>query len=171
MTEADLLRIEAALDLRLPPAYRRALRAYPVPACAGNADTPLWDAADPLIALNQALRTGGRPWPRHWFALGDGGDGSPCVIDLDTPGPAVWWMDRCQPDGPGSGRTHDAFDDWLADCVADLRADCEADGIDPDGTPQAHAAAREASARQSMGCLLAGGAAAALVALAWAWRG
>jgi hypothetical protein len=129
--------------------------AFPVPALAGNTDTEIWDDADALIEFNEELRRGAlgivKPWPHHMFAMGHGGDGSPAAIDLRSAGAAVWWVDRCHLDGVGSGQTHSSFDEWLAGYVADLRHDCEADGIDPDGTPAAREAAMDAYARE--GCL------------------
>ena len=58
MTEADLDRIERELDIRLPAPYRNFMAAFPLSACAGNAETELWDDADALIEVNRELRAG-----------------------------------------------------------------------------------------------------------------
>ena len=148
MTDADLDRIEGALGVRLPAAYRHAVAPFPVPACAGNADTALWDDPAALIALNEQLRAGlccVRPWPTHMFAVGRDGGGSAAALDLRDPLGPVVWADRCHLAGPGSGPASPSVAAWVAEAVADLRADLEGNGIDPDGTPQA----RERAARDS----------------------
>ena len=98
------------------------------------------------------------------FATGHAGDGSPAAIDLRSADAAVWWVEKCHLDAAGSGQTHSSFADWLAKYVADLRQDCELDGIDPDGTPASREDAQDPSTRQ--GCLYLVFLVAALVAVA-----
>jgi len=154
MTEDDLRRIETTLDIRPPDSYRSAMLAFPVPALVGNRDHTIWDDADAIIEFNQELRSGTsgavEPWPPHMFALGHVYDASACAIDLRSPDGAVWWVDHCHLTGAGSFEEHASFDGWLTNCVADLRHDCEADGIDPDGTPESREAVEEINARS--GC-------------------
>jgi hypothetical protein len=159
VTAEDLARIEQALGIRLPESYRAAVVPYPVPAAAGNTDLGVWDDAARLIDYNRELRSGApggvKPWPPHFFALGHGGDGCPYALDLSH-GDAVWWVDHSHLDNPGSGQEADAFGPWAAAFFKALREDLAGDAIDPDGTPQARAAAEAKGAWQSaLGCLLA----------------
>lgn len=158
MIEADLARIEAALDVELPESYRSTMLRFPIPACAGNADTELWDDADTLIAYNRELRDGApggvEPWPPHMFALGHGGDGCPMAIDLRQPEAPVWWVDHCHLDGRGSGQAHDSFLEFVERYVEDLRSDFLGDGIDPDGTPEEREAFYAREAREGCFCWL-----------------
>lgn len=140
-----------------------------MPALAGNSDTELWDNAQELVGLNKDLRAGRdfvRPWPSHMFAIGSS-EGSECAgaIDLRVPEAPVWWVDHYQLDGRGSGQTHETFDSWVDEYSRALRHDLEADGIDPDGTPEARKAAEDANARAGcrtlltlllIGCAIAG---------------
>jgi hypothetical protein len=171
LTATDLTRIEAALGIRLPDAYRRLVVPFPVPAWRGNADTELWDAPDRLIELNRELRAGFafvRSWPPHLFALGRDGSGSATAIDLRDPAAPVLWADRCHLDGAGSGPEWPSLAAWAERYVADLRADLEGDAIDPDGPPEARERAEEEAARAGCRVLLVLlGLGALVVAGAW----
>jgi len=50
VTGNDVSRIESALLITLPAAYRELLTSVSVPAYVGNSDTAFWDDADRLIA-------------------------------------------------------------------------------------------------------------------------
>lgn len=115
MTEPDLTLIEQALGIRLPESYRRTMHAFPVPACAGNHDTELWDNAPELIRLNQELRAGRRfvePWPADYFALGT--DGGGCTQALKLSDGTVFWADRCHLPAEGDRGPVKTFDSWVA---------------------------------------------------------
>jgi hypothetical protein len=170
MTPDDLDRIEQALGITLPASYRRAVDPFPVRACAGNAELAVWDAALPLIAYNLELRGGApggvTPWPSHFFALGQPGDGTPHALDLREEG-VLWWVDRSHLDSPTSYRMTETFEAWVEQYFKDLREDLAGEGVDPDGTPEQRAAVEadlsRADTRFSLGCLaiallLAGGA-------------
>jgi hypothetical protein len=83
MTEADLDRIESALALKLPAAYRQFMLAYPawLPGKQPDwSDVERWELAnDPeqVIRFNQYVRGFGPgeffdngPWPPHFFVIG-----------------------------------------------------------------------------------------------------
>jgi hypothetical protein len=150
LTEGELARIEAALGIALPAAYRKLVVPFPVPAYVGNTETELWDDPDRLVELNGELRAGGaslRPWPAHMFAMGRDDSGCASAIDLQNPACPVWWADRCHLDGVGSSQVAQSLEEWAEQYLADLRSDLEANGIDPDGSPAAREQAAEESAR------------------------
>jgi hypothetical protein len=177
MTGDDLRRIEDALGIRLPDSYRQQMRAFPIPAAAGNTDLEVWDHADRLIALNREYRAGMpggvAPWPPRFFALGRGGDGCSYALDLEA-GDAVWWVDRGHLDNPVSQREAASFAEWAGGYFATLRDEMAGEEVDPDGSPAERAGVEAGNAR-SMGasCLVAlvvlGGVIAAAVWLVRSW--
>jgi hypothetical protein len=171
LTAEDLTRIESALGVSLPAVYRRLVVPFPIPAYAGNADTELWDDPEQLVQLNRELRAGFafvRRWPPHLFALGRDAGGSATAIDLRDPAGPVWWADRCHLDVGGSGQVSPSLAAWAEEYLADLRADLEGTGVDPDGPPEARERAVEESGRAGCRCLLVlVGVGALVVALAW----
>jgi hypothetical protein len=159
MTISDIRRIEQALGITLPEAYRQRVVPFPVPCLAGNHDCDLWDDPEALIALNRQLRAGGQhcpAWPSHLFAVGQiEGDPPVKAIDLRAPDTApVWWADHVDPNAPGSGETDSRFDDWANQYVADLRRDLRRDGFDPDASPSEHQAIEARMFRQQRWMLL-----------------
>lgn len=150
MTESELARIEEALGLVLPAAYRTLVVPFPLPAYVGNAETELWDDPDQLIELNRELRAGTsfvRPWPAHMFAMGRDDSGCASAIDLQDPASPVWWVDRCHLDTAGSGQVSSSLAPWAEQYLFDLRSDLRADLIDPDGSPEARASTVDNNAR------------------------
>src|SRR5262249_22989779 len=134
------------------------MSAFPVPAAAGNVDLGVWDSADRLIEYNLTLRRGApggvKPWPAHFFAIGPAGDGCPYALDLQA-GDAVWWVDHCHLESPGSGKEAGSFAGWADEYFATLRKEMAGEGVDPDGSPGARSAAEAKGARESaIGCLL-----------------
>jgi hypothetical protein len=171
VTEFELARIEAALGVVLPGAYRRLITPYPVAALRGNTDTELWDDAARLIELNQELRAGGamvRPWPEHMFALGRDACGSVSAIDIRHPDWPVWWADRGHLDAVGSGEVAPSLEAWAALYVVQLRSDLQMNGVDPEGPPEARTNADDQAARAGCQLLLGLVGFAVLVVLA-AW--
>lgn len=159
MTESDLDLIERTLGIRLPSTYRQTMLAYPVPACAGNHDTELWDDAPELIRLNQELRAGPRfvtPWPAEYFALGT--DAGGCTHALSLSEGTVFWADRCHLPAEGARGPVRDFASWASEYVSGLRQDLEGEGIDPDGDPAAARKIQEANAQEGRrfdaGCLV-----------------
>jgi hypothetical protein len=154
MTEEDLNAVESVLAISLPIEYRETMLNFPIPACAGNDDTYLWDNAERLIAENKELRggrRGGPPWPNHFFCLGRAGGGDVYAIDLRDPRSPVWWVDHSILDLESSGREAGSFSDWVAQYIADLRSDLAGDGVEPDGSPEER---EEVEARNATGgCL------------------
>jgi hypothetical protein len=171
VTESDLARIESALGIELPVAYRKLVAPFPIPAYAGNTDTELWDNASGLIELNRELRAGYasvQPWPAHMYAMGRDDGGSATAIDLQNASSPVWWADRCHLNGVGSCQVSKSFEEWSTQYLADLRSDLEGNAIDPDGPADARNRAAEESARA--GChliLFVAGAAALIVLVVW----
>lgn len=174
MTESDLAVIEQALGIRLPLAYRQTMLAFPVPACAGNHDTELWDNAPELIALNQELRAGRRfvtPWPAEYFALGTDASGSTQALNLSDG--TVFWADRCHlPPAGERGRVAD-FASWASGYVSNLRQDLEGEGVNPDGDPTSARQIEETNEREGLwsdaGCLAAGVLLVLGAIVAWRW--
>ncbi len=155
MNETDLRFIEAEFGIQLPVVYRRFMLAYPVPACAGNSDTELWDNPRAIVELNRRVHAGethSKAWPAHLFAVGNV-EGAKTAIDLRIPEAPVWWVARTL-DAPGTGQTHADFMTWAGGYVKDLAHDLEADGLDPNGSAEQLKKAREAGVRAEGRCLL-----------------
>jgi len=126
MTPDQLSRVEQALNVRLPAAYRYTLLAYPF---AGDRDTAgMWLLNDPdaVVKLNEASRrtkTDRRPWPSHLLAIGH--DGGECTFLLDLsvdPAPVVIFdleTGRTEP----LASTFEAFLGKLHDDLAAIAAD------------------------------------------------
>jgi len=158
VTEADLRRIQAELEIELPESYRKTMLAFPIPACAGNDDTELWDDPELLIARNREYRQGApggvKPWPAHLFFVGDGGSGCPHAIDLRSPDAAVWWIDHGHFDLDSSGEIESSFSEWADAYLRDLRDDLEGDGIEPLSTPEDRDRVETRNARESFVALV-----------------
>ena len=82
MTEADVNRFEASLELKLPAAYRHLLTHFPIRFAQGTSEGPVWDDAESLIKRNQQLRSprpssggGLEPIPANLVFIGDDGGG------------------------------------------------------------------------------------------------
>lgn len=85
----------------------------------------------------------------------------------DSAAPVVW-ADRGHLDAPGSGPVAPSLAAWAEGYVADLRADLESAGIDPDGSAAAREQAEDESARAGCrGLLLMLGLGALAVVGAW----
>jgi hypothetical protein len=136
VTDTDLDRIEAALDVALPRSYRELMVKFPIPALAGNCDTDIWDHAGALIEQNLRLRSSKRgPWPDHFYFFGDPMGGSGNAIDLRDPAAPVWMVEHCDLSAKGSGPVAPSFEKWASAQVVVERNDLVRDGIDPDRVP------------------------------------
>ena len=155
MNKDDLNLIENKLNIKLPTTYCHFMLNFPIPACVGNDDTELWDNVERLISENKKLRegmSGGvRPWPNHFFCLGDAGSGCVYALDLREPDVPVWWVDHCHLDLESSGEVAPKFLDWANDYIKDLLNDLEGEGIDPNTTPEERDRLEEENAKG--GCL------------------
>jgi hypothetical protein len=123
MDNDDLDRIEKALSIRLPQAYRKSVAPFPIPGEAGNTDSQVWDDADRLIALNQRHRTEIDKWPPWLFVIGQA-EGDPCgyAVDTRTPDCPVWWLEQMRR-VPSSGPSGGPFERWFAQWVKDIESD------------------------------------------------
>ena len=167
MTSEGLRRIEEALSIQLPESYRARMRRFPVPAAMGNSDLGVWDSVDRLIEFNLELRRGApggvKPWPSHFYAIGHAGDGCPHALDLRA-GDAVWWVDHCHLDNPGSHKEAESFSSWADNYFVTLREEMAGEGVDADASPARRGAAEAKGAWQSeIGCLLVAAIVGALV--------
>jgi hypothetical protein len=135
MTPDDFAKIEAELAITLPSSYKRLLSPFPIRALQGNSDADLWDGAEQLIAMNRELRTRStRPWPPHWFFIGDPLTACANAIDLRHPSAGVSWIDHCdlRSVDPVNARP---FEVWLQEWQSTEREYLQGEGIDPDGDP------------------------------------
>jgi hypothetical protein len=95
MNDADLNRIESALDLKLPVFYRRYMLDYPrwLPEKQPEwSDVTRWEFADDpdrVIHFNQHVRGfepgeyfDDRPWPPHYFVIGSEAEQNWYFLDL-----------------------------------------------------------------------------------------
>ena len=171
MDEAELDRIQSELRIELPSSYRESMSKYPIPACAGNVDTYLWDSATDLIQANLSLREGTPwrvpAWPSHVFFLGyPEGATDGYAIDLRQPEGPVYWVDHFHLD-LSEGPVSQSFAEWAKNYVRDFTRDLESDGVDPQGLPRDRDVVELANARS--GCwtlvLLAVGVAILLIVL------
>lgn len=170
MTEEDVVRMELALGVKLPKAYREVMVPFPIPAWSGNSETALWDDADRLTALNQELRNGSKfvdPWPAHMFALGRDDSGSANAVDLSDPMNRVWWADRCELNLTPGDSAPPPFREWASKCVAELDTSLVEQGVDRKSSRASRRQAEEESARAEGRCViyLIGIGLAALLAL------
>jgi hypothetical protein len=109
------------LGIALPPSYRSCLVPFPVPEEMGNTNSPVWDKADALIALNRRLRETKPEWPNWLFVVGRS-EGDPCgwAIDIRSPDAPVWWLEQME-FLPICDAKHEAFSNWFQSIIADLR--------------------------------------------------
>jgi hypothetical protein len=95
MTDADLDRIEAALDLKLPAFYRRYMLTYPrwlADKQPDWSDVTRWEFADDpdrVIHFNRYVRSfepgeffDDGPWPAHYFVIGSEREQNWYFLDL-----------------------------------------------------------------------------------------
>jgi hypothetical protein len=129
MTDADLVRIEAALDLTLPTFYRENMLHYPrwlaeqQPAWS---NVTYWDFADDpdrVIHFNRYVRGFGpgeffddEPWPPHYFVIGSEEEQNWYFLDLASGSEAVYLYhhDRgeVRPLAPSLREFPDALAEW-----------------------------------------------------------
>lgn len=84
MSGDEIASIEAALELKLPEAYRDYLAKERKDEIDG--ETVLGDA-EPIIGWTKDYRAGFEglaPWPPQWIYIGDAGDACPFAIDSGT---------------------------------------------------------------------------------------
>lgn len=91
MTEADIVRIEAELKLRLPLGYREYLAQedMDVEEHGPIDDTAVMRDADAIIEATRDYQAGFEglpPWPANLLYLGDEADACPYVLDCDSGG-------------------------------------------------------------------------------------
>lgn len=109
MTEDEVIAIETALDIRLPPEYRSFVLS-PQLGETPAAFSDDWEA----IAVNQACRAMcwlGRPLDNAFYVFGRDEAGRELFLDTDVPGIPVMLADHDQQAGKVLSRT---FSGWLA---------------------------------------------------------
>ncbi|MCP3956295.1 MAG: hypothetical protein GY719_00430 [bacterium] len=106
-----------------------------------------------------------------FYALGEDAVGCSDPLDLEDPKYGVFWFDRQHVDVEEDQRSDEKLGAWIGRQIEDSRGDLEADGIDPDGTPEEKRAIEEENRK---GCCLAllvialvGGLLCAAVVVAW----
>jgi hypothetical protein len=103
MTNADLDRIEVALDLKLPGFYRRYMLNYPrwlaekQPEWSNVTEWEFADDPDQVIRFNQYVRGcqpdeffDDEPWPPHYFVIGSEAEQNWYFLDLAGSSEAVY---------------------------------------------------------------------------------
>src|SRR5262245_50982970 len=103
MTEADLDRIESALNLKLPPFYRSYMLDYPqwLPEKQPEwSDVASWEFAndpDRVIHFNRYVREAApgeffddKPWPPHYFVIGSEAEQNWYFLNLASGSEAVY---------------------------------------------------------------------------------
>jgi hypothetical protein len=133
MTEDELDRIEAQLEIKLPLPYRQLVAPWPVRATAGNDDQLLWDRADALIAANFDLHgdTYDSPWPKRYFMIGRSFGRDCYAIDLEDPAVSVLWVANNDVDDRHNGKKG-PLAAWAGEYFMGLREELGREGIDPD---------------------------------------
>jgi hypothetical protein len=156
MTEADVDRIETALGVKLPAAYRHLLTHFPIRFEQGTSVGPLWDHADALIKRNQELRAARRslgtvsdPIPPHYVFIGDDGGGWQHLLDIRIDPPIVSLMEfedvaTISPHKDDQGKPQ-ALNDWVHQYLIELKND----GVDV-------AATSNPNEKFGWGCVLGG---------------
>ena len=166
----DVARLEAALGVTVPAAYRTLMLDFPVRFERGNRDNRIWNDVDALIARNKKLRSGRKPWPSQLLFIGDDGGGTYFALDLaDATGSVAAFGEGRDPgrgDAPLEHTTLDAL-------VADMEEAAREDGLDPHADEQPPA---ESPPRRLRGCLIFWGVILAITVgigalRAWAGRG
>ncbi len=103
MTDAELDRIESALDLDLPEFYRRFMLSYPQWLAKKQpewSDVEKWEFAndpDRVIDFNRYVRICGpgeffddEPWPPHYFVIGSEAEQNWFFLDLASESEEVY---------------------------------------------------------------------------------
>lgn len=122
MTEADILRVEAALGHPLPGEYRYFLRKYSEEIRRIKQALPtravFWTTADDIIRGNQNVRryadgmtVEGEPWPEWYLVIGTNGGGDYWFVDRSGAmwGIGIWWHEEA-----GVEEQYESFEDYLA---------------------------------------------------------
>jgi hypothetical protein len=132
MTSSDFDRIEAALDLKLPPFYRTYMLNYPRWLAERQpewSDVEHWEFAnDPerLIHFNEYVRGlepgeffDDGPWPVHYFVIGSEGEQNWYFLDLARCSEAVYLfhheMGDVAEEAPSLSKFPDALLRWWGD--------------------------------------------------------
>jgi hypothetical protein len=129
VTESDLSRIESSLQVRLPQDYRQLALNHPIRAEHGTIDGNLWDDATALIEWNLKYRAGFaglKPWPDHFYLIGDDGAASTYALDLRASPSPVFMFDHGSPDA--MFKQAETCRQWMDAFLEEMKAS----GEDPD---------------------------------------
>jgi SMI1 / KNR4 family (SUKH-1) len=97
MTLDGVSKIETALGIKLPSAYKTLVTNYPPELFQHAADFDLMDDPDRVIAMNREVRTSafyGVRWPADYFAIGENGCGDYYCLDLSGQTGGVLFFDH-----------------------------------------------------------------------------
>ncbi|MCB0310248.1 MAG: SMI1/KNR4 family protein [Bdellovibrionales bacterium] len=114
MTEGDLDRIEAALNLALPSSYRSAMLEYPFSASSFAQDCEMPNDADRIIFKNrELLQQGffGQPWHPSFFCFGGDGCGNEYYLDLSLDPSPVFIADH---ESSEFSKISSNLEEWIA---------------------------------------------------------
>lgn len=133
MTDADLDRIESALDLKLPAFYRRFVLNYPQHLADEQpewSDIEKWELAndpDRVIHFNQYVRDArpgeffdDRAWPTHYFVIGSEQEQNWYFLDLQSESEVVYLFHHEMGDVAQEAPSLAAFPDSLLRWWADI---------------------------------------------------
>jgi hypothetical protein len=97
MDAEALDRIEQALGLPLPTAYRATMLDYPFPPAHEAAQLWMPDDAGVVLEMNRPIperRLAGEPWPAHLVFIGTDGGEEDFVLDIRAPAAPVLAYER-----------------------------------------------------------------------------
>ena len=123
MTEAEILRVEAALGYPLPGEYRYFLLRYSEEVRRIKQAVPrwaaLWITAEDIIHGNQNARryavgmtVDDEPWPEDYMVVGTNGGGDYWFVDRSG---AMWGIGIWRHEGGGVEEQYESFEDYLAE--------------------------------------------------------
>ncbi len=136
MTNAELDRIESALDLKLPAFYRQYMLDYPLwlvdkqPEWSDVVMGEFANDADRIIEFNQEVREAGpgeffddRTWPLHYFVIGSECEQNWYFLDLASGTETVYLFHHEMGEVSPAAESLDKFPDALLDWWANVEDD------------------------------------------------
>src|SRR5687767_3103523 len=129
MDAHHLHRIESALGMSLPAAYRAAMLDYPFPPTHDAAQLWMPDDAAIVMEINvrpSERRLAGKPWPTYLVLIGSDGGEEDFVLDVQAPAAPVFAYERESGDvralAPNFAAWLAMLRDWQAEIDHDVAA-------------------------------------------------